>query len=149
MEHYVGIDVSLALSSVCVLDAAGAVVREAKVASEPDALVGFLRDLGLPIANVGLEAGPLSAWLYDGLKGADYEVALLETRQVKAALSAMAVKTDRRDARGIAQAGGLGGEREANLSALQGDGPATATQAAEAPGKGEAERRPLRGVLFE
>ncbi len=103
MEHYVGIDVSLALSSVCVLDGAGAVVREAKVASEPDALVGFLRDLGLPIANVGLEAGPLSAWLYDGLKGAGHEVALLETRQVKAALSAMAVKTDRRDARGIAQ----------------------------------------------
>lgn len=59
MEHYVGIDVSLELSSVCVLDAAGVVVREAKVASEPNALVGFLADFGQPIANVGLESGPL------------------------------------------------------------------------------------------
>jgi transposase len=86
-----------------VLDAAGKVVREAKVASEPEALVAFLRGLGLAIARVGLEAGPLSQWLYDGLQAAGYDVVLLETRHVKAALSAMAVKTDRRDARGIAQ----------------------------------------------
>jgi transposase len=103
MEHYVGIDVSLALSSVCVLDGAGKVIREAKVASEPEALVALLHGLGLAIARVGLEAGPLSQWLYDGLKAAGYEAVLLETRHVKAALSAMAVKTDRRDARGIAQ----------------------------------------------
>ena len=103
MEHHVGIDVSLELSSLCVLDATGKVVREAKVASEPEALVAFLRGLGLPIARVGLEAGPLSQWLYDGLQAAGYDVVLLETRHVKAALSAMAVKTDRRDARGIAQ----------------------------------------------
>ena len=103
MEHHVGIDVSLDLSSVCVLDAAGKVVREAKVASEPQALVAFLRGLELPVARVGLEAGPLSQWLYDGLREAGFETVLLETRHVKAALSAMAVKTDRRDARGIAQ----------------------------------------------
>ena len=103
MEHHVGIDVSLDLSSVCVLDAAGKVVREAKVASEPQALVAFLRGLELPVARVGLEAGPLSQWLYDGLREAGFEAVLLETRHVKAALSAMAVKTDRRDARGIAQ----------------------------------------------
>jgi transposase len=103
MEHHVGIDVSLELSSLCVLDAAGKVVREAKVASEPEALVAFLRGLGLTIARVGLEAGPLSQWLDDGLQAAGYDVVLLETRHVKAALSAMAVKTDRRDARGIAQ----------------------------------------------
>jgi len=103
MEHHVGIDVSLQLSSLCVLNADGKVVREAKVASEPEALVGFLRGLGLPIARVGLEAGPLSQWLYDGLRAAGFDAVLLETRHVKAALSAMAVKTDRRDARGIAQ----------------------------------------------
>ncbi len=103
MEHHVGIDVSLQLSSLCVLNADGKVVREAKVASEPEALVGFLRGLGLPIARVGLEAGPLSQWLYDGLREASFDAVLLETRHVKAALSAMAVKTDRRDARGIAQ----------------------------------------------
>ena len=103
MEHHVGIDVSLQLSSLCVLDAAGKVVREAKVASEPEALVAFLRKLGLPVARVGLEAGPLSQWLHDGLREAGFDAVLLETRHVKAALSAMAVKTDRRDARGIAQ----------------------------------------------
>ena len=103
MEHHVGIDVSLELSSLCVLDATGKVIREAKVASEPEALVKFLRGLDLTIVRVGLEAGPLSQWLYDGLHEAGFEAVLLETRHVKAALSAMAVKTDRRDARGIAQ----------------------------------------------
>jgi hypothetical protein len=66
MEHHVGIDVSLEWSSLCVLDAAGKAIREAKVASEPEVLVAFLRGLGLPIGRVGLEAGPLSQWLYDG-----------------------------------------------------------------------------------
>ena len=94
---------TLELSSLCVLDAAGKAVRETKVASEPEALVGFLCGLGLPIARVGLEAGPLSQWIHDGLKAAGYDVVLLETRHVKAASSAMAVKTDRRDACGIAQ----------------------------------------------
>jgi transposase len=103
MEHHVGIDVSLELSSLCVLDATGKVIREAKVASEPEALVAFLRGLGVTIVRVGLEAGPLSQWLYDGLQEAGFEAVLLETRHVKAALSAMAIKTDRRDARGIAQ----------------------------------------------
>src|ERR671932_345048 len=103
MEHYAGIDVSLERSSVCVVDATGRIVREAKVASEPDALVRFFRELGLPLARVGLEAGPLSQWLHAGLTGAGLEAVLLETRHVKAALSAMIVKTDRKDARGIAQ----------------------------------------------
>jgi len=103
MEHHVGIDVSLELSSLCVLDATGKVIRETKVASEPEALVSFLRGLGMTIFRVGLEAGPLSQWLYDGLHKAGFEAVLLETRHVKAALSAVAIKTDRRDARGIAQ----------------------------------------------
>lgn len=103
MDHYAGIDVSLEQSSVCVVDAMGQIVREAKVASEPDALIAFLRELHLPLARIGLEAGPLSQWLHAALVAAGYEAVLLETRHVKAALSAMIVKTDRRDARGIAQ----------------------------------------------
>lgn len=103
MEHYAGIDVSLEFSSVCVVDAKGKVVREGKLRSEPEALVGFLAGLGIAVTRVGLEAGPLSQWLHAGLAAAGHEVALLETRHVKAALSAMSVKTDRRDARGIAQ----------------------------------------------
>jgi transposase len=103
MDYYVGIDVSLELSSVCIVDATGRIIREAKVASEPEALTAFLASLGVPLTRVGLEAGPLSQWLYAGLDSAGYDVVLLETRHVKAALSAMIVKTDRRDARGIAQ----------------------------------------------
>jgi transposase len=103
MEHYAGIDVSLELSSVCVVDAAGRIVREAKVPSEPEALVRFFDQLGVPVTRIGLEAGPLSQWLHAGLARAGLDVVLLETRHVKAALSAMVVKTDRKDARGIAQ----------------------------------------------
>ena len=67
MEHYAGIDVSLERSSVCGVDSTGRIVREAKVASEPEALVGFFRQLGLPLTRVGLEAGPLSQWLIWGI----------------------------------------------------------------------------------
>jgi transposase len=69
MEYHAGIDVSLELSSVCVVDATGRIVREAKVASEPEALIGWLRGLGLELARVGLEAGPLSQWLYAAMRG--------------------------------------------------------------------------------
>jgi transposase len=103
VEHYAGLDVSLELTSVCLVDASGQVVREAKVESTPAALIHFLRSQDLSIGRVALEAGPLSQWLHAGLMAAGFEAVLLETRHVKAALSAMTVKTDRRDARGIAQ----------------------------------------------
>jgi hypothetical protein len=103
MEYYAGIDVSLELSSVCIVDAKGKIVKENKVESNPDALIAFLRGLIMPIDRIGLEAGPLSQWLHAGLTKAGFETVLLETRHVKAALSAMTVKTDRKDARGIAQ----------------------------------------------
>jgi transposase len=103
MDYYAGIDVSLEQSSVCVVDSSGKIVRETKVASEPEALLQHFADLGLPVVRIGLEAGPLSQWLREGLVDAGLEVTLLETRHVKAALSAMPVKTDRKDARGIAQ----------------------------------------------
>ncbi len=70
MDHYVGIDVSLERSSVCVVDTTGRIVREAKVASEPEALVTFVAGLGVAVARVGLEAGPLSQWLHSGLAAA-------------------------------------------------------------------------------
>ena len=103
MQHYAGIDVSLELLSVCIVDAKGKIVKEAKVESDPDTLVAFLRGLDLAIERIGLEPGPLSQWLHAGLTSAGFEAVLLETRHVKAALSAMTVKTDRKDARGIAQ----------------------------------------------
>ena len=71
--------------------------------SEPEALVRFFRRIGVSVIRIGLEAGPLSQWLHAGLTEAGFDAVLLETRHVKAALSAMTVKTDRKDARGIAQ----------------------------------------------
>src|ERR687884_1776268 len=100
VEHYAGIDVSLERSSVCVVDATGRIVREAKVASEPEALARFFRQLGVPLTRVGLEAGPLSQWLHAGLVAVGLEAVLLETRPVQAALSAMIVQTHRKDAGG-------------------------------------------------
>src|SRR5919112_6515508 len=70
MEHYAGIDVSLEQSSVCVVDATGRIVREARVASEPEALIAWFRGLGLEVARAGLEAGPLSRWLYAAMREA-------------------------------------------------------------------------------
>lgn len=102
MEYYVGIDVSLKESSVCVVDGQGKIVRETKAASEPGSLCALIGGFGFSITRIGLEAGPLSHWLRRGLIDAGFEVVLLETRHVKAALSAMTVKTDRKDARGIA-----------------------------------------------
>lgn len=103
MEYYPGIDISLKESSVCVVDATGKLVREVKVGSEPQCLVGYFDQLDFPVECIGLEAGPLFQWLHAALVAAGHEVILLETRHVKAALSAMTVKTDRKDARGIAQ----------------------------------------------
>ena len=103
MEHYAGIDVSLESSSVCVVDATGRVVREGKVASEPETLIAWLRQSGLDFARIGLEAGPLSQWLHAGLRDVGFMTELLETRHVRTAFKTMPVKTDRKDARGIAQ----------------------------------------------
>jgi transposase len=103
VEHYAAIDVSLEWSSVCVVDAAGQIVREAKVRSEREALAAFFAESGLSFARIGLEAGPLSQWLHAGLVEAGLPAICIETRHVKAALKAMTVKTDRNDARGMAQ----------------------------------------------
>jgi len=103
VNYYAGIDVSLESSSVCIVDATGEIVKEARVESHPDALVKFFKAFGLPLTVIGLEAGPLSQWLYAGLTKAGFVTTLMETRHVNAALSATTVKTDRRDARGISQ----------------------------------------------
>src|SRR3979411_2475164 len=103
MDHYAGIDVSLEYSSVCVVTARGKIVREGKVLSEPDALINWFGSLGLELSRVGLEAGPLSQWLYAAMTQAGLVVELLETRHVRDAFKAMPVKSDRNDARGIAQ----------------------------------------------
>jgi transposase len=104
MKYFAGLDVSLQETAICIVDEDGTVVREGKAASEPDDLVGWLVAEELPIARVGLEAGPLSPWLHAGLQAAGLPAICIETRRMKGATAAMAVKTDRNDARAIAQA---------------------------------------------
>jgi transposase len=118
MEHYAGIDVSLECSSVCVVDASGKIVREGKVASEPEVLIAWFGSLGFGLVRIGLEAGPLSQWLYAAMQQAGLAVELLETRHVRDAFKAMPVKSDRNDARGIAQLIRLGWFRPVHCKSL-------------------------------
>ena len=118
MNHYAGIDVSLECSSVCVVDAQGKILREARVASEPEALIAWFRSCGLALERIGLEAGPLSQWLFAAMRQAGLAVELLETRHVRKAFEAMPVKSDRNDARGIAQLMRLGWFRPVHCKSL-------------------------------
>jgi transposase len=102
MEHYAGLDVSIKETSVCVIDGTGRVVREVKVPTEPEAILAVLSDEDFNIKRIGLEAGPLSQWLYGELAEAGLPMICVETRHMRAALSAQVNKSDRNDARGIA-----------------------------------------------
>jgi len=118
MDHYAGIDVSLEYSSICVVDATGQIVREDKIASEPEVLIAWFGSLGYALTRIGLEAGPLSQWLYAAMKKAGLAVELLETRHVRDAFKAMPVKSDRNDARGIAQLMRLGWFRPVHCKSI-------------------------------
>lgn len=104
MKHYAGLDVSVKETSVCIVDDNGKICREKKVISHPDDLVALLCEPQWQIERVGLEAGPLSQWLYEGLAKAGVPVICIETRHTKSFLNAQQPnKSDRNDARGIAQ----------------------------------------------
>ena len=118
MNHYAGIDVSLECSSVCVVEANGKILREAKVASEPEALIAWFRSCGFNLERIGLEAGPLSQWLFAAMRQVGLAVELLETRHVRKAFEAMPVKSDRNDARGIAQLMRLGWFRPVHCKSI-------------------------------
>jgi transposase len=119
MNYYAGIDVSLEYSSVCVVDGNGKILREAKVLSEPEALIAWFGSLGFGVERIGLEAGPLSQWLYAAMNKVGLAVELLETRHVRDAFKAMPVKSDRNDARGIAQLMRLGWFRPVHCKSME------------------------------
>ena len=103
MRLFIGLDVSLTNTEICVISEHGKVIKETEVMTEPEVLVRWLGNLDGNVAAIGLEAGPLSQWLHRGLTEAGLDAVLMETRQVKGALKAMPIKTDRRDAEGIAR----------------------------------------------
>src|SRR5438105_1722089 len=103
MDHFGGLDVSVKETSICIVDDTGRIVREVKVASEPEALLEVLGDPIYRFKRIGLEAGPLSQWLFSALAEAGLPVICVETRHMRAVLQAQINKTDRNDARGMAQ----------------------------------------------
>jgi transposase len=104
MKYFVGLDVSLEETSICVVDESGSIFREGKAETEPHTIGAWLAKLDTAFERVGLEAGPLSPWLWEGLHAAGLPAVCIETRRMKGATAVMAVKTDRNDARAIAQA---------------------------------------------
>ena len=117
MDYFAGLDVSVKDTSVCIVDDAGKIVREVKVASEPDDLLQVLRNPAYCFKRIGLEAGPLSQWLFSAL--ADLPVICVETRHMRAVLKAQINKTDRNDARGIAQMMRVGLYRPVHVKTLR------------------------------
>jgi len=103
MAYYAGLDVSVKTTAVCIVDSDGKVVKERSLATEPESLADWLAKTGLTFERVGHEAGPMSAWLHEGLARKGLAVVCVEARHMQTALAAMRNKTDRNDARGIAQ----------------------------------------------
>src|SRR4029078_2318013 len=103
MDNFAGLAVSVKETSLCIVDDAGRIVREVKVASEPEVLLAVLTNPACHFKRIGLEAGPLSQWLFNALAEVGLPVICVETRHMRAALKAQINKTDRNDARGIAQ----------------------------------------------
>jgi len=115
MQYYIGLDVSLAETSVCVLDETGDIIREAKVNSDPADLSAFISELDIPVRLIGMETGQLSNWLYHGLREADLPIVCVESHHMSTALKAQRVKTDQNDARGIAHMMRMGWYKEVHV----------------------------------
>src|SRR3974377_742268 len=119
MDYFAGLDVSVKDTTFVLCKSTGKIVREVKVASEPDALLAVLRNPAYDFKRIGLEAGPLSQWLFSALAEAELPVICVETRHMRAVLKAQINKTDRNDARGIAQMMRVGLYRPVHVKTLR------------------------------
>ena len=119
MDYFAGLDVSVKETSVCIVDETGKIIREERAASEPKALLAALANPAYHFKRIGLEAGPLSQWLYSALTEADLPVICVETRHMRAVLKAQINKTDRNDARGMAQMMRVGLYRPVHVKTLR------------------------------
>jgi transposase len=118
VDQYVALDVSLQKTAVCVLNVSGRVLIEADVPSVPAALTAFIQTHAPRAARVGLESGPTSPWLWHSLKAAGLPVVCMDARHAHAALSVRPSKSDRNDARGLAEMVRMGWYREVQVKSL-------------------------------
>src|SRR3954466_13539668 len=119
MNYYAGLDVSLEETAICVVDGSGLIVKEVRAASEPEALIAALKAIDVPLERIGLEACSLTAWLHDELRAAGLSALCIETRQANAAMKTMPNKTDRNDARALAQIMRTGWFRQVHVKSRQ------------------------------
>jgi transposase len=119
MKYYAGLDVSLEETAICIVDETGRLVKETRAASEPQAMIAALSGIGLPLERIGLEACSLAAWLHDDLRDAGLPAICIETRQANAAMKTMPNKTDRNDARALAQIMRTGWYRQVHVKTRQ------------------------------
>ena len=119
MTNYVGLDVSLRSVAMCVLDASGAILEELSLPCEVEPIAEYLRQSGYNVERIGFEAGTMSQMLFHGLVAEGFNTVCMESRQVAAALSAMRNKTDKADARGIAQILRVGWYKSVHMKARE------------------------------
>jgi transposase len=118
MDQYVGLDVSLKETFVCVVDASGEVVCEKSVGTTPETIAKFIEKKAPGAVRVGLESGLLSTWLWHGLRALGLPVVCLDARHAASALKMQVNKTDRNDAAGLAQIVRTGWYREVEVKSL-------------------------------
>ena len=118
MQSYVGLDVSLRQTAVCVVDQAGKIMREGMIDSDPDAICNFIRTAAANLARIGLETGATSTWLWTELKKRGLPVVCIDARHAKAALKMQINKSDRNDAAGIARIMQTGWYKEVRVKGL-------------------------------
>ena len=118
MESYVGMDVSLKETSICVVDGNGGILSEATVISEPEAIANYIKNTAPDVERIGLETGPTATWLWHELKSLRLPVICIDARHAKAALSMQINKSDRNDAVGIARIMQCGWYKEVQVKGL-------------------------------
>jgi transposase len=118
MVHYVGLDVSLKQTSICVVSETGSVVREGAVDSDPEAIAAFVRSKAPGAVRIGLETGPTATWLWTELKRLELPVICIDARHAKAVLKMQINKSDRNDAAGIARIMQTGWFKEVRVKGL-------------------------------
>jgi transposase len=118
MECYVGLDVSLKQTSICVVSHAGSIVQEGVVDSDPEATAAFVRSKAPGTARIGIETGPTTTWLWTELKRLGLPVICIDARHAKAVLKMQINKSDRNDAAGIARIMQTGWFKEVRVKGL-------------------------------